>query len=79
MNYWGKAKYLFRVILDPVLLAVFINHYRVLQFHKTYLLLQGVLDYRDDRIQKKFPDNRGYILYYSAQNDQKFPVIVRNV
>ena len=46
--------------------------------------VQGVLDYRDDRVQKKFPDNwnpdnRGYILYYSAQNDQKFPVIVRNV
>ena len=46
--------------------------------------IQGVLDYRDDRVQKKFPDNwnpdnRGYILYYSAQNDQKFPVIVRNV
>ena len=46
--------------------------------------VQGVLDYRDDCVQKKFPDNwnpdnRGYILYYSAQNDQKFPVIVRNV
>ena len=47
-------------------------------------VVQGVLDYRDDHVQKKFPDNwnpnnRGYILYYSAQNDQKFPVIVRNV
>ena len=54
------------------------NSFHFLEKHPNIILPQGILDYRDDRVQKKFPDNRGYILYYSAQNDQKFSVIVRN-
>ena len=59
------------------------NNYSIIMGDKmnNLVIIQGVLDYRDDRVQKKFPDNwnpnnRGSILYYSAQNDLKFPCIV---